>query len=73
LTKKFISLGLAKEIEMPTSRKIWGWFVFSVGILWGLGGIAAVLQTQPIGWLYLFCGIMLGRLGYNLTRDVPPQ
>lgn len=58
---------------MPASRKIWGWFVFVLGILWSVGGIAGVLQAQPLGWIYLFCGIMLGRLGYNLTRDTPPK
>ncbi len=58
---------------MPASRKIWGWFVFALGILWSLGGVAGILQTQLIGWLYLFCGIILGRMGYNLTRDTPPH
>ena len=58
---------------MPTSRKIWGWFVFALGIFWAVCGIAGVLQTQPLGWIYLFCGVMLGRLGYNLTRDTPPK
>ena len=54
---------------MPNSRKIWGWFVLGVGVLWLVAGIAAVLQTQLPGWLYLFCGAALTRLGYNLTRN----
>ena len=58
---------------MPASRKLWGWFVFALGILWSLGGLAAILQTHLLGWLYLFCGIVLGRMGYNLTRATPPK
>lgn len=57
---------------MPNSRKIWGWFVFGVGLLWLIAGIAAILQTQLPGWLYLFCGAALSRLGYNLTRKQDP-
>lgn len=47
---------------------LWGWFVLGVGLLWLIAGIAAILQTQLPGWLYLFCGAALSRLGYNLTR-----
>ena len=54
---------------MPKSRKLWGWFVFFVGILWLVAGVAAILQTQLPGWVYLFCGTALTRLGYNLTRN----
>lgn len=55
--------------KIPLSRRLWGWFVFSLGILWTVGGTFAIFQAQLMGWLWLFCGIVLCRLGYNLTRD----
>jgi hypothetical protein len=51
---------------MPISRKIWGWFVYCLGLLWIFGGIAGVLQGHWQPWLFVVLGIGLLRLGYNL-------
>ncbi len=57
---------------MRMSRKIWGGFVFSLGLLWLLGGIFGYLQDPAKALLYVFCGMVLTRFGYNLMRPQPP-
>jgi hypothetical protein len=54
---------------MPMSRKIWGWFVLCLGLLWSFGGIAGVLQGHWQAWLLVVLGIGLLRLGYNLKKQ----
>ena len=62
-----------KHSRTPASRRLWGWFVYALGLLWLVCGAAGILQAQPLGWLYLFCGIVLARMGYNLTRSGQPE
>lgn len=57
---------------MPISRKLWGYCVLALGILW-ICGFFAILQGQMMGWLWFFCGTVLFRLGYNLTRKENPN
>ena len=54
---------------MRVSRKIWGGFVFGIGALWALGGIAGYLQGHGAPMIILvFCGVALLRLGSNLLK-----
>ena len=59
---------LNTEDRIPASRRLWGWFVYALGVFWMVCGVAGILQAQPLGWLFLFCGIVLARMGHNLTR-----
>jgi len=52
---------------LPKSKKIWGWFVLLLGLLWTLGGITGLLQRHNV-WLMLALGLALTRLGYNLSH-----
>ena len=56
--------------RIPVSRRIWGLLVFALGMLWAVGGIFGIGQLQWQGWLYLLCGVVLLRLGWNLIRPV---
>ncbi len=58
---------------MRTSRKIWGWVVFALGMLWTLGGLAGFLQGRWQMLLHLVLGIGLLRLGWNLSHGVPNE
>ncbi len=54
---------------MRLSRKVWGCFVFGLGCLWLLGGIAGYLQGHLRPALLLaFCGMVLARLGRNMFK-----
>lgn len=59
---------------VPTSRKIWGSFVFALGLLWLLGGTIGYFEGQwRMIWMAIF-GVVLVRLGWNLTHgEKPPQ
>jgi hypothetical protein len=58
-----------RESEMRLSRKVWGCFVFGLGCLWLLGGIAGYLQGHLRPALLLaFCGMVLARLGRNMFK-----
>lgn len=54
---------------MRLSRKVWGCFVCGLGVFWLLGGLAGYLQghLRP-ALLFIFCGMVLVRLGWNLVR-----
>ena len=58
---------------MRISRKIWGGFVFALGLLWLLGGAFGYLQGNWKMLLLVFCGIVLVRMGVNLMRGEKPQ
>ena len=56
------------------SRKIWGGFVFALGLLWLVGGAFGYLQGNWKMLLMVFCGIVLVRMGSNMMRgDNNPQ
>jgi uncharacterized membrane protein (UPF0136 family) len=50
------------------SRKIWGGFVFALGLLWLVGGALGYFQGNWKMLLMVFCGIVLVRMGFNLMR-----
>lgn len=52
-----------------TSKKIWGYFIFGVGCLWLIGGIFGFFQGHLTALLYVFCGMVLLRMGRNLYRS----
>ena len=55
---------------MRGSRKIWGYVVLALGVLWLLGGVLGYLQTKAgVTLVMAFCGTVLTRLGWGLTRD----
>lgn len=57
---------------MRTSRRIWGWCVFTLGLLWLLAGpFACMAGDWRPGLLLLVLGIGLLRLGWNLSHDMP--
>ena len=61
---------------MRISRKIWGGFVFALGLLWLLGGGFGFFQGSQDNrkmLLLVFCGIVLVRMGSNLMRGDKPQ
>lgn len=54
---------------MRLSRRVWGGFVFGLGCLWLLGGIAAYFQGHLRPALILvFCGMALARMGGNMLK-----
>ena len=53
---------------MIRSRRIWAALVLLLAGLWVLGGIAALISGEGIGWIYLLPGLVLLRLGNNLRR-----
>jgi hypothetical protein len=55
---------------MPVSRRLWGWFVFALGLLWSLGGFLGALQGNWRMWLMFVLGLGLLRFGYNLSSGV---
>jgi len=50
------------------SRKIWGGFVFALGLLWLVGGVFGYFQGNWHMLLLIFCGIVLVRMGFNMVR-----
>ncbi len=58
---------------MRISRKIWGGFVFALGLLWLVGGAFGYFQGNWHMLLLVFCGIVLVRMGSNLMRGDKPQ
>lgn len=53
---------------MKISRKVWGGFVFALGLLWLVGGAFGYFQGNWKMLLLVFCGIVLVRMGSNLMR-----
>ena len=51
---------------MNRSRRIWGWLVFTLGLLWLVGGLFGLIEGRPGAWLFALCGLVLARMGYNL-------
>ena len=58
---------------MRISRKIWGGFVFALGLLWLVGGAVGYFQGNGHMLLLIFCGIVLVRMGFNMVRGDKAQ
>lgn len=52
-------------------KKLWGGCVLGIGGLWLIGGLFGILEGQLVAWLFVLCGFMLLRLGYQLVRATP--
>jgi hypothetical protein len=53
---------------MNRARRVWGYVVLSLGLLWLVGGIFGYLEGHLSALLFVFCGFVLFRLGRSLTR-----
>ena len=53
---------------MPISRRIWGWFVFALGLLWFMGGIFGLFHGVWQMALMAILGFALLRRGWSLTH-----
>jgi uncharacterized membrane protein len=55
---------------MRISRRIWGWLVFSLGLLWFVGGIFGYFQGNWHMLLHIFLGVVLLRMGWNISHGI---
>jgi len=53
---------------MTRARRVWGAVVLCLGLLWLVGGLFGYFEGHIRALLFVFCGFVLVRLGYNLTR-----
>lgn len=53
--------------KMRTSRRVWGWLVFALGLLWLVGGLFGYFQGHFSALLLVFCGFVLARMGWRMT------
>lgn len=55
---------------LKITKKVWGGVVFSLGMLWLVGGVFGYAQGKGNGVLILiFCGIVLARMGWGMTKS----
>ena len=53
---------------MSRARRVWGWIVFALGLLWLIGGLFGYFEGHLRALIFVFCGFVLIRLGYNLAK-----
>ena len=58
------------SLILKVTKKVWGRVVFSLGMLWLVGGVFGYVQGKGNGVLILiFCGIVLARMGWGMTKS----